>query len=62
MNIVKTVAKIRFGYHNAMLDVIDIANRLNILKDDKAWNAMIHHSVKCFDCLERMGYEIKLNK
>ena len=58
MDIVKTVAKIRFTYHVNMLDVCNVANQLGILKDDKAEEVMKKHTMNCVDCLERLGYDL----
>ena len=56
MDITKKVAKMSFIYHSNMLDVCNIANQLGILKDDKAEKVMKHHTMQCFDCIDRMGY------
>lgn len=58
MDIAKTIAKIRFCYHINMFGVYNLANKLGILKDDKAEKFMKKHSIPCVDCLARMGYDV----
>lgn len=64
MDITKKVAKMRFIYHTNMLDVCNVLNQLGISKDNRAENMMREHCMKSFDCLERMGLDVKsyLNK
>ena len=59
MDITKKVAKMRFVYHTNMLDVCNVLNQLGILKDDKAETVMKDHCMKSFDCMERMGLDVK---
>ena len=59
MDITKKVAKMRFIYHTNMLDVCNIMNQLGILKDDKAELVMKNHVMQSFDCLQRLGYDVK---
>lgn len=59
MNIPKKVATLRFKYHTNMLDVCNVLNQIGILKDEKAERVMRDHTMKSFDCLERMGYDVK---
>ena len=58
MDITKIVAKLRFGYHVNMLDICNVANQIGILKDEKAEEIMKRHTMECFDCLERLGYNL----
>ena len=59
MDITKKVAKMRFVYHTNMLDICNVLNQLGILKDEKAEIVMKDHCMKSFDCMERMGLDIK---
>lgn len=59
MDITKRVAKLRFLYHANMLDVCNVLNQFGILKDEKAELVMKNHAMKCFDCMERMGLDVK---
>ena len=62
-DITKKVAKLRFEFHSSMLDVINVANQLHILSDNKAEMKAKYHCMECFDALERLGYPVsdKLN-
>lgn len=42
-----------------MLDVCNVLNQLGILKDEKAERVMKDHCMKSFDCMERMGLDVK---
>jgi hypothetical protein len=59
MDITRKIAKARFQYHTNMLDICNVLNQIGILKDEKAEMAMKNHAMKSFDCLERMGYDVK---
>lgn len=59
MDITKKVAKLRFMYYTNMLDVCNVLNQFGILKDDKAENVMKDYCMKSFDCMERMGLDVK---
>ena len=59
MDITKKVAKLRFEYHTTMLDICNVLNQLHILSDEKAEAVMKDHCFQSFDCLERMGYDVK---
>jgi len=41
-----------------MLDICNMLNQLSILKDEKAEEVMKSHTMQCFDCLERLGYDL----
>lgn len=55
----KKVAKMRFIYHTNMLDICNVLNQLGILKDEKAEIVMKDHCMKSFDCMERMGLDVR---
>ncbi len=60
MDITRKIAKARFQYHtNMLIFLITKAEQIGILKDEKAEMAMKNHAMKSFDCLERMGYDVK---
>lgn len=59
MDITKKVAKMRFTYHANMLDIYNVLNQLGILKDETAERVMKNHCMRSFDCLERMGLDVK---
>lgn len=56
MDITKKVAKIRFLYHANMLSVNNILNQLKIRNNEKAEAVGEYHTMECFDCLERLGF------
>ena len=58
-DITKKVAKMRFIYHTNMLDICNVLNQLGILKDEKAEIVMKDHCMKSFDCMERMGLDVR---
>ena len=58
MDITKEVAKKRLNYHTTMLDIYNVLNQIGILKDKKAEVLMKDHTMKAFDCLERLGYDL----
>lgn len=58
MDITKKVAKMRFQYHLSMLDVCNVLNQLGILKDDKAETVMKDHTMKAFECIDCMRYDM----
>lgn len=58
MNIVKTVAKLRLGYHLNMIDICNVANQLHLLSDEKADLKNKNHLKECFDCYERLGVKL----
>lgn len=55
MNIVLKVAKARLMFHANMLDVVNVANQLGIITDEKAEECAKHHTMMCFDAMEHMG-------
>lgn len=42
-----------------MLDICNVLNQLGILKDEKAEIVMKDHCMKSFDCMERMGLDVR---
>lgn len=58
MDITKIVAKIRLGYHLNMIDVVNVANQLHLMGDEKADLANKNHLKKCFDCYDRLGVKL----
>ena len=56
MNVPETVAKIRLKYHLNMIELVNSANQLHLISDDKADNANKLHFKNCIDCYDRMGY------
>lgn len=58
MDITKVVAKLRFNYHSNMLNVNNVLNQLGLRKDDVAEAIGKKHCMQCFDCLERLGYDV----
>ena len=58
MDITKIVAKMRLTYHTNMLDVVNVANQLGIIKDKKANEKNKAHFIQSMDCMERLGYDI----
>ena len=59
MDITKTVAKLRLKYHLNMIDLVNIANQLKLMSDNKANNSNKHHFYECLDCYQRLGYPIQ---
>lgn len=57
MDITKAVAKLRLNYHLNMLDVVNVANQLKILSDDKANLLNKDHLKEIIDCYERLGFK-----
>ena len=57
MDITKSVAKMRLGFHMNMWDVYNVANQLKIISDEKADTLQQRNLVDIFDCLERLGYK-----
>ena len=57
MDITKSVAKIRLGFHMNMCDVYNVANQLKIISDDKADTLQQRNFVDICDCLVRLGYK-----
>ena len=57
MDITKSVAKIRLGFHMNMCDVYNVANQLKIISDDKADTLQQRNFVDICDCLRRLGYK-----
>ena len=57
MDITKSVAKIRLGFHMNMCDVYNVANQLKIISDEKADTLQQRNLVDIFDCMERLGYK-----
>lgn len=55
MDITKTVAKLRLGYHLNMIDFCNVANQLHLLSDEKADLKNKNHLKVCLDCYERLG-------
>lgn len=58
MNIVNAVAKIRLTYHLNMLDIVNVANQLGLLSDEKADLKNKNHFKKCLDCYNRLGLKL----
>lgn len=59
MNLPNIVAKIRFYYHANMLDVVNVANQLHILSDEKAEMMNKNHCMTIFnDIFPRLGYDV----
>ena len=58
MDITKTVAKLRLGYHLNMIDVCNVANQLNLINNEKADLNNKNHFKECLDCYERLGYNL----
>ena len=57
MDITKSVAKMRFGFHMNMCDVYNVANQLKIISDEKADTLQQRNLVDICDCLEILGYK-----
>ena len=57
MDITKSVAKMRLGFHMNMCDVYNVANQLKIISDEKADTLQQRNLVDIFDCMERLGYK-----
>lgn len=60
MDIVKTVAKMRFRYHAEMIDVCNVCNQLHILSNESAERIMKYHFYECLDSMEHMGTTLKI--
>ena len=58
MDIPKAVAKLRLSYHLNMIDFYNVANQLHLVGDDEADLKNKNHLKKCFDCYERLGYDL----
>lgn len=58
MDLAKKVAVMRFKFHANMTSIVNVANQLHILTDDKANEMNKHHVMECFDALERLGYDL----
>ena len=56
MSISSIVANIRLKYHLNMIELVNSANQLHLISDDKADNANKLHFKNCIDCYDRMGY------
>ena len=55
MNFPRIIAKVRFKYHCEMLDIVNSANQLHILKDEKAEEANKKHTMTIInDILPRL--------
>lgn len=59
MDIVKTVAKMRFRYHTEVINVCNVWNQLHILSNESAERIMKYHFYECLDSMEHMGYDVK---
>lgn len=58
MDVTKLVAKMRLTYHLNMLDVVNVANQLHLLGDEKADQKNKGHLKGCIACYERLGYKL----
>lgn len=58
MDLAKKVAMMRFKFHANMTSIVNAANQLHILTDDKANEMNKHHVMECLDALERLGYDL----
>lgn len=58
-DIAKEVAKLRFSFHANMTSIVNAANQLGIIKDEKADKMNENHFWQCMDALERQGYDVK---
>ena len=58
MNLVRTIAALRLGYHLNMIDFCNVANQLHLLSNEKANQKNKNHLKECIDCYERLGYVI----
>lgn len=56
MDIVRTIAKLRLGYHLNMIDFCNAANQIHLLSNEKADQRNKNHLKECIDCYERLGY------
>ena len=56
MSLSLIVANIRLKYHLNMIELVNSANQLHLISDDKADNANKLHLKNCIDCYDRMGY------
>lgn len=56
MSISLIVANIRLKYHLNMIELVNSANQLHLISDDKADSANKLHLKNCIDFYDRMGY------
>lgn len=56
MDITKKVARLRLGYHLNMIDVVNVANQLHLMSNNKADLANKNHLKALIDCYDRLGY------
>ena len=57
MDITKVVAKMRLDWHLNMVDVVNVANQLGLMSNEKADRANANHLRKIIDCGERLAVE-----
>ena len=58
MSIPNLVTKIRLWYHLNSLDIYNAANQLHMISDSEANEKMKEHTRQCFDCYDRLGYNL----
>ena len=58
MDITKVVAKMRLGYHLNMVNVVNVANQLGLMSNEKADRANENHLKRIIDCWDRLGVDL----
>ena len=56
----KKIAKMECAYHSIMIKVCETANRMGLLRADKAEKMMKQHCIKVFDCMDIMDQDLYL--
>ncbi len=60
MDLPRKVAKMRYNYHLAMIDINNVMNHLHLINDEKADEKAKLHAMTIFnDILPRLGKDVK---
>lgn len=59
MDIAMKVAKIRFKVHSELCSVVNAANQIGIISDEKANEMNRKNFHACCDALERLGFDVQ---